>query len=1080
MVLTEDELMDKHLSRQVADTYIHLADSMETACARSGVPNNTMSRYFKLLPNTVMEELVEYTSEDLARAGRQITSQTELRQLLSLGWVRSLYNFSSGVLWTNEFADASVKHKFVLPSENRFNELMPRLRMFSMSGRRGDDDDVWNQSCTNFPRMREMERKLLQPTVDICMNKKGGRGALDDELVASRSIKDVEKKIVSQRKAGKDGPVMDCIADASIGILLVCICSLRAKGEAERVNVDRCLSRLPTLTHESHSFDMHFDRGYGKQATLNTNVKKGLGGFLMASEKGSGHPFFEQQKLDEQVAKWRASTPTKTSSWIQARIDVVKDFAFTIPEDAGTMFYAASKTFRADNGKTCTLYAFLLNEVHNKDASKILRIFATGKFAEETRNVYVAMKSDSGIAPNLLFSLAKKPHEKRSVIEGHLSTHCWPYALRQRVGNWFLGRRHGISGTNAGNIFTHTGWDRAENEEHLLASVFENLMNSWYKRHPSSEVMKRGSLNEVPTVEQLETMEWVLEFYEVGLLESRETPILAVSPDGIARINVEGYEESQIATVEIKTRQAIDTINHTSHVTCVYDDDVFKECVPPENRKQVMHQAFVTGLEFAVFVTAKLEEEEGSIVQTVIVQVPNSAKCEYANILIPRATKLVGWLHDEQVLDRGYLLDEDFPDWLTNDVHRTTVKTHYRLWAAQRKKVRLVTDQGVQYKPMHPVSVYKHASQFKYNRGKWGLDKNTEMCQQFKLSMTMSFEPKYVHRILRGVIATLWRCEQATTIVKPYILQYRAEHEGKNPSATQIRSAAKALPITDFVRQFGFDSIAHLQTIGTRAQLQITAFFRPVGAQAPIVAAARAAVAAAVNAGDVQVSQIIAQCQRARKWPVKYKKMEKFSVPPLATLRLHSSERYKHKPEAIPQDPAVNKEGRQSCALCNKSSKMRRNARFRCSDCLVPLCTNVHSGEEASHFAMWHNQADLSSAWRLCCSNLVAERASNKRRKVAAAGGEDEEDALLDDEEEEDVDAAALGEDEGAVAREDLGARARDTSVAAEGEGNNNGSGAQENVLAEDIVMDADVDEAGSNVDEDEDVNSLFQSQEDC
>ena len=83
--------------------------------------------------------------------------------------------------------------------------------------------------------------------------------------------------------------------------------------------------------------------------------------------------------------------------------------------------------------------------------------------------------------------------------------------------------------------------------------LLRQCANSWFGRHPSSKPMKKGTLNKVPTAEHIETYDWMLEFYEVGLLECKEFPFLGVSPDGVVRISVNGEDESQIACIEIKT-----------------------------------------------------------------------------------------------------------------------------------------------------------------------------------------------------------------------------------------------------------------------------------------------------------------------------------------------------------------------------------------------------------------------------------------------------------------------------------------------------------------------------------------------
>ena len=57
-------------------------------------------------------------------------------------------------------------------------------------------------------------------------------------------------------------------------------------------------------------------------------------------------------------------------------------------------------------------------------------------------------------------------------------------------------------------------------------------------------------------------------------------------------------EEEQILLVEMKTRQTVKAIsaakeavkNHGDLLFCKYGDDVFNDCVPASNRKQLLHQ----------------------------------------------------------------------------------------------------------------------------------------------------------------------------------------------------------------------------------------------------------------------------------------------------------------------------------------------------------------------------------------------------------------------------------------------------------------------------------------------------------
>ena len=152
--------------------------------------------------------------------------------------------------------------------------------------------------------------------------------------------------------------------------------------------------------------------------------------------------------------------------------------------------------------------------------------------------------------------------------------------------------------------------------------------------------MKVGSDNEFPTAEKFSKEDFVTEFYDVGLLQSKEYPYLGVSPDGIAKIRL--GNDSPYACVEIKTRSRDATIakaeaaakQHGRIVKCAFEDTVFDECVLRENQNQVLHQAFVTGLLHGVYVVAKVEEGYGQIVQIVICTIKKETIDKHKRVIV--------------------------------------------------------------------------------------------------------------------------------------------------------------------------------------------------------------------------------------------------------------------------------------------------------------------------------------------------------------------------------------------------------------------------------------------------------------
>ena len=65
-----------------------------------------------------------------------------------------------------------------------------------------------------------------------------------------------------------------------------------------------------------------------------------------------------------------------------------------------------------------------------------------------------------------------------------------------------------------------------------------------------------------------------------------------------------------------------------------------------------------------MFVTAKVEEEEGSIVQIVVVSFTDNDLETYKSTVYPLVEQVVGWIYNIDVIKRGYLRGEDTPLFL--------------------------------------------------------------------------------------------------------------------------------------------------------------------------------------------------------------------------------------------------------------------------------------------------------------------------------------------------------------------------------------------------------------------------------
>ena len=284
----EDDFLEEQKQQCVIGTFLHNANAMEDYLSGCGKANTLMERYFALFPPAQMEKLVEFASQQLALRGKHPTNAMELRKNILLTWTQKLYNFSSKLLWTNELAEASTKHRFSIPSHERYIDVMLSVRGFPVHNRKGDHDDIWHQPKTTFTRMRDLEKELFEPSL-ILLNRKGGSIVFDDELIASRS-RDVERKTLSTRKRGKEGPVVDCVADSADNKVFGV--RIRAKGESDLDNLTKLMDTLPDMVSNEQSLDSHIYRGYGKNPVIEKIGEKKYSVLTMAAAMGMCFDFF--------------------------------------------------------------------------------------------------------------------------------------------------------------------------------------------------------------------------------------------------------------------------------------------------------------------------------------------------------------------------------------------------------------------------------------------------------------------------------------------------------------------------------------------------------------------------------------------------------------------------------------------------------------------------------------------------------------------------------------------------------------------------------------------------------------------
>ena len=308
--------------------------------------------------------------------------------------------------------------------------------------------------------------------------------------------------------------------------------------------------------------------------------------------------------------------------------------------------------------------------------------------------------------------------------------------------------------------------------------------------------MKVGTANEDNVVDALVKESFILEFYDVCLLQHKTLQYVAVSPDRVVKLIVENCYH--LACVEIKTRVSENSRlkaeacmrSYGKVVHCGYNNFRFKSCVPSEHRGQVLHQAFVTGFKYGVYVVSVSDEENGGrIVQIIICKISVENIATHSLNLRDWGSRLLDWLYNPIIVNRVFCVEEDFPPWVSLKQKEIIISRSY-LWYGYYKF--LQNDDG-DFMPSVPLKLFKNAHQLNYNKGKGGLDKATEQEALLRVRSKLSFESKYVVRMINAILVNTWRSFIA--------MKFRDWCHGKNEddlSVTKIRKFTQKFPLIDF------------------------------------------------------------------------------------------------------------------------------------------------------------------------------------------------------------------------------------------------------------------------------------------
>jgi hypothetical protein len=130
--------------------------------------------------------------------------------------------------------------------------------------------------------MNALEVSVFERSVTHLLNKNNGMLVIDDELTSSRAS-DVETKTISNRKAGKEGLVADCVSCSVTNTLHGA--RLRVKGESQSDNVEQLIKTSPNPQRKQRCT---FDRGYGKMPHLQLKLVLAIHSFQLRRRRNTG------------------------------------------------------------------------------------------------------------------------------------------------------------------------------------------------------------------------------------------------------------------------------------------------------------------------------------------------------------------------------------------------------------------------------------------------------------------------------------------------------------------------------------------------------------------------------------------------------------------------------------------------------------------------------------------------------------------------------------------------------------------------------------------------------------------------
>jgi hypothetical protein len=258
---------------------------------------------FQLLTSSALESVCEYSNESLNLNGRTPMSPSEFRRFIGTLLLTGAFNLSMDHTFSiMETITGGSNVKI-----DRFREILHNfLRGYECSSRSNTaSTQTWDDQRNLLHNLHPLEQKMFERSIHYFFDRDYGCYVFDDELLASKAV-DVELRTLSDRKAGGEGPTVDCLCDAFLQVVLGM--HLRTTTDTQQGNLEKLMDRFPQVEPNSHSeLDpiLVMDRGFGKLKLVLALGAKNFKILTIAAALGSEHPIVPSSAQESYLEKLR-------------------------------------------------------------------------------------------------------------------------------------------------------------------------------------------------------------------------------------------------------------------------------------------------------------------------------------------------------------------------------------------------------------------------------------------------------------------------------------------------------------------------------------------------------------------------------------------------------------------------------------------------------------------------------------------------------------------------------------------------------------------------------------------------------